>query len=64
MLSGYWRDPDLDTTERALYYDRILEISTPGSTIYDSGYFGVDLPEGVPASQQERADTSPIWYTP
>jgi len=38
----------------------VLEISTPRWTIYDAAYYGVDLPEGVPATQQERAYTSPI----
>ena len=50
--------------ERALYYVRVLEILTPRWTTYDAAFFGVDLPVGVPATHQERAYTSPIWYMP
>lgn len=64
LLMGYWEDPDFDPTERAFYYVRVLEIPTPRWTTHDAAFFGVDLPEGVPASQQDRAYTSPIWYTP
>ena len=64
LLMAYWKDPDFDPGERALYYVRVLEIPTPRWTTYDAAFFGVDLPEGVPATHQERAYTSPIWYTP
>ncbi len=63
-LTAYWEDPDFDRNERAFYYVRVLEIPTPRWTTYDAAFFGVDLPEGVPAEQQDRAYTSPIWYTP
>jgi hypothetical protein len=64
MLFAHWRDPDFDPTQRAFYYVRVLEIPTPRWTVYDAKFFGVDLPDGVPTSIQERAYTSPIWYTP
>ncbi len=64
LLLGYWEDPDFDPSLRAFYYVRVLEIPTPRWTTYDAKFFGVELPEGVPASIQERAYTSPIWYTP
>ncbi len=64
LLMGYWKDPDFDPGERAFYYVRVLEIPTPRWTTYDAAFFGVDLPDGVPATHQERAYTSPIWYTP
>jgi hypothetical protein len=60
----YWKDPDFDPDQRAFYYVRVLEILTPRWTTYDAKVFGVKLPEDVPASIQERAYTSPIWYTP
>jgi len=63
-LQGYWKDPDFDASQRAFYYVRVLEIPTPRWTTYDSKFFGVERPTDVPASIQERAYTSPIWYTP
>jgi len=64
LLFGFWSDPDFDASRRAFYYVRVLEIPTPRWTTYDAAFFGVDRPEGVPATHQERAYTSPIWYTP
>ena len=64
LLMGYWKDPDFDPKQRAFYYVRVLEIPTPRWTTYDAVFYGKALPEGVPATQQERAYTSPVWYTP
>ena len=64
VLGAYWRDPDFDPKQRSFYYVRVLEIPTPRWTTYDAVFFGIDRPEGQPVSQQERAYTSPIWYTP
>ena len=64
LLMGYWEDPDFDSKERSFYYVRVLEIPTPRWTTYDANFFDVEIPQGVPESQQERAYTSPIWYTP
>jgi len=50
--------------ESAFYYVRVLEIPTPTWTTYDAAVYGTGLPEGAPATHQERAYTSPIWYTP
>ena len=64
LMLAYWKDPDFDPRQSAFYYVRVLEIPTPRWTTYDAAFFGVELPGDVPATQQERAYTSPIWYTP
>jgi hypothetical protein len=63
-LRAVWTDPDFDPSQRAFYYARVLEIPTPTWQAYDSKFFGVTMPETVPMFGQERAYTSPIWYTP
>jgi len=63
-LGTVWTDPDFDPAKKAFYYARVLEIPTPRWSTYDAFRFGIDLPEGAPTSTQERAYTSPIWYTP
>ncbi|WP_245227209.1 DUF3604 domain-containing protein [Parasedimentitalea maritima] len=63
-LITVWSDPDFDPAERSFYYARVLEIPTPPWYLYDALKFGVDIPEGAPTSHQERAYTSPIWFTP
>jgi len=63
-LSKVWTDPDFDPAIRALYYARVLEIPTPRWSTYDSARYGVKAPAGVQISIQERAWTSPIWFTP
>ncbi len=63
-LEAFWKDPDFDASQRAFYYVRVIEIPTPRWTTYDAKHFGVELPKDVPSSIQERAYTSPIWYTP
>jgi hypothetical protein len=63
-LATVWTDPDFDAEQRAFYYARVIEIPTPRWTAYDAFRFGIDLPEDVPMKTQERAYTSPIWYTP
>ena len=64
ILDGYWQDPDFDPGQRAFYYVRVLEIPTPRWTTFDAKHYKIALADNVPASIQERAYTSPIWYTP
>jgi len=64
FLSTAWTDPDFDAKQRAFYYVRVLEIPTPTWLAFDAKYFKVDLPGDALMEGQERAYTSPIWYTP
>ncbi len=64
QLMGSWTDENFDPEQHALYYVRVLEIPTPRWSTYDAVRNGLPLLEDVPATIQERAWTSPIWYTP
>ena len=59
-----WEDPDFDPGLSAFYYARVIEIPTPRWTAYEAKRFGVKMSKEVPMTTQERAYTSPIWYTP
>jgi len=63
-LATFWQDPDFDAGQNAFYYVRVLEIPTPTWPVYDALKYGFKLPDDVITIQQERAYTSPIWYTP
>jgi hypothetical protein len=63
-LITVWSDPDFDPALRAVYYARVIEIPTPRWTAYEAKYFQVEAPVESPMTTQERAYTSPIWYTP
>ena len=64
-LITVWKDPDFNPKERAFYYGRVIEIPTPRWTAYDAKYYKLkDLDPKIPMVTQERAYTSPIWYTP
>jgi len=63
-LITVWKDPDFDPSLKAFYYARVIEIPTPRWTAYDAKRFGVKPLDGTAMTLQERAYTSPIWYTP
>lgn len=63
-LATVWTDPEFDPAQHAFYYARVIEIPTPRWTAYDAVRFGIDLPSDIKTITQERAYTSPIWYSP
>jgi hypothetical protein len=64
-LIAVWTDPDFDPSLPAVYYSRVLEIPTPRWTAYEAVRYGIEMPSpDVSMTTQERAYTSPIWYTP
>lgn len=63
-LGTVWTDPAFDPNVRAFYYARVIEIPTPRWTAYDAAKFDLKLPDKVVLKGQERAYTSPIWYSP
>jgi hypothetical protein len=64
QLATGWTDPDFKTGERAFYYARVLEVPTPRWNTYDAVRQNMAPLTKVPATLQERAWSSPIWYTP
>ena len=65
QLSTVWQDPDFNPTTRAFYYIRVLQIPTPRHTLYDAIALQMDPDKtGHPPTIQERAYSTPIWYTP
>jgi len=63
-LGAVWTDITFDPKQKAFYYARVIEIPTPRWSTIEAFRFGIPIPEGAPISTQERAYTSPIWYTP
>ncbi|WP_068006510.1 DUF3604 domain-containing protein [Pseudovibrio axinellae] len=63
-LSVVWQDPDFEPDHRSFYYVRVLQIPTPRHSLLDGIALKIDPPKEGPATLQERAYTSPIWYTP
>jgi len=63
-LGTVWTDPDFNTMDKSFYYARVLEIPTPRWVVYDKVRLGAEIPKEAKLIHQERAYTSPIWYTP
>jgi hypothetical protein len=63
-LAAVWTDPDFDPTRHAVYYARVIEIPTPRWSTYDAVELGIEPSPDAPTTLQERAWTSPVWYTP
>ena len=65
-LREFWQDPDFDPAQKAFYYARVMEIPTPRWLAYDRKNYDLydEMPEDVRYSSQERAYSSPIWYSP
>ena len=64
QLAAVWTDPDFDSDESAFYYVRVLEIPTPRWVVYDKVRLGAKIPKEAELVGQERAYSSPIWYSP
>jgi len=63
-LATVWTDPDFDPNQKTFYYARVIEIPTPRWVLYDKVRLGAKIPKEAKLIHQERAYTSPIWYTP
>ena len=63
-LITVWTDPEFNPGHPAFYYARVIEIPTPRWTAYEALRFGIEMPPEAQMITQERAYTSPIWYTP
>ena len=63
-LATLWTDPDFDASQKAFYYVRVIEIPTPRWVLYDKVRLGAEIPKEAKLIHQERAYSSPIWYTP
>ena len=64
MLTAYWKDPDFDSKQRTFYYVRVIEIPKPRWAAHDAKFYNAKMPDNIPMTVQDRAYTSPIWYTP
>jgi hypothetical protein len=63
-LSTVWTDPTFKAEQRAFYYARVIENPVCRWSTWDALRNTLNLPQHVPATIQERAWASPIWYAP
>jgi hypothetical protein len=64
-LTTVWTDPEFNPNHRAFYYVRVLEIPTPRHHLFDALALGIDPATiDITPTIQERAWSSPVWYTP
>ena len=64
VLTAVWQDPQFDAKTPAVYYARALEIPTPRWSTLLAIKNKLPIPKTAAATIQERAWTSPIWFTP
>jgi hypothetical protein len=62
QLLGEWTDPQFDPGASAIYYARVLEIPTPRWSTHLAAQNDLPASKDVPATIQERAWTSPVFY--
>jgi len=58
-----WTDPDFNPNNKSFYYARVLQLPTARWTLWDEIKEGVSYPDNVAKTVQERAWSSPIWYS-
>ena len=64
QFATVWEDPEFDPSRPAFYCIRVLQIPTPRHSLYDAVALQIPALDDFPAAIQERAYSSPIWYTP
>jgi hypothetical protein len=63
-LAAHWTGPGFDPAESAFHGVRVFEIPTPCWTAQDATFYGIERPDNVPVTIQDRGYISPIWHTP
>ncbi|MFT5047473.1 MAG: hypothetical protein ACI8UP_004472 [Porticoccaceae bacterium] len=59
-----WKDPEFDSKQSSFYYTRVLENPSCRWNTYDAIRLGIEPVANLPATMQERAWSSAIWYKP